>query len=144
MLDRGRLPVSYTRELRKKLAESYEQVASGEITPQQAHAQAAIADRLINAVKLDIRLCELSEEFGPLPLEPIIGPITGPPQQLAITKASPELLREQITQLLNENGAMTPAVLASAMKVDVNRLKAALDHAWFEKTPQGYRMAETC
>ena len=137
-------PVSHTKELRQLLANTIQQVQAGQIAAADAKAIAALSGEIINAARFDLELLEAASEYGPLPLEPIIGAIEGPPQQLVITKRdNTELLREKLVALLSDRGRLPIKDIARELKIPSKQVQMVLDHEWFEKTPDGYRMAET-
>lgn len=137
-------PVSPSRELRRQLGEAFEQVRRGELGPHEAKALAMLSTAIIDAARYDLELFEAAIEHGDIQLEPIIGDITGPPQTLAITKRDDTLiLRERIVEVLSSRGPMKPRTLATELGAESEKVQQALDHEWFERTPLGYRMAES-
>lgn len=136
-------PVSPSRELRRRLGEAFEQVRRGELGPNEAKALAQLSTAIIDCARYDLELFEAAIEHGDIQLEQIIGEV-GPPQTLAITKRDDSaVIRERVVQLLSDRGALKPRLIASELGVEMEKVQKALEHEWFEKTPAGYRMAES-
>lgn len=139
-----KFPLSPSRDLRRKLGELFDAVLAGTVSPDRAKAGAVVAAQIIECARYDLELYETAIEMGEIQIEPMVGEITGPPQTLSLTRIDDTpVIRERVVQLLSDRGAMKPRLIADELDVEPKQLAAALDHEWFEKTPQGYRMAES-
>lgn len=135
--------VSHTRELRQVLAQTIEQVRSGDVSANDAIAVSKLAHSIIQAARFDLELYRAAHELGPLPLEPIIGDATETPQQLSIGHVQTlDMIRERVCEALAEAGPMPSKLISQKLSIPKKKLAEVLDHEWFEETPEGYRIAQ--
>lgn len=143
MLDKPR-SISHTRQIATMLADTYQRVQDGEIGPTRGRALALIAREMLRAAMIDHQCFNAANEAGG---SVIVEPLLGDPSSVRLTITQSDnipLLREKTVALLAEGQSLPANTIARELSATRRQVQLVLDHEWFEKTPQGYRMAETC
>lgn len=127
-------------DLRSILIDTIERVRSGTLDPQEGKTIAELSKVVISNDRLELDAMRLLNGDGRKRFAQTVSPnaltVERKPDG---TELGP--LRDKLFDELTKQQPQKPAVLAATIRHDREMVLSALNHEWFEATPDGYRIA---